>query len=126
MSIEQAIELIRSKYEENKEHEGIKDPVAYTLYQVWKIADSKRTDVLSVKSSTRIAVLPVGIGDSMYWAYPFGPDGIDTGKVSGVMQKSDGSWKIRISNRGSSFFIEEEEIGNGYYLSKDEVPTRTK
>lgn len=41
MSIEDAIELIRSKYEDNKEKRWIRDPVAYTLYEVWKITDSK-------------------------------------------------------------------------------------
>ena len=41
MSIEDASELIRSKYEDNKDKKWVKNPVAYTLYEVWKIADSK-------------------------------------------------------------------------------------
>ena len=41
MSIEDAIDLIRSKYEDNREKKWINNPVAYTLYEVWKIADSK-------------------------------------------------------------------------------------
>ena len=41
LTIEQAIQLIRDKYEENKEHKWVRDPVAYTLYEVWKIVDSK-------------------------------------------------------------------------------------
>lgn len=41
MSIEDAIELIRSKYEDNKGKKWVQNPVAYTLYEVWKIADSK-------------------------------------------------------------------------------------
>lgn len=40
MSLEDAIALIRAKYEENKEKKWINKPVAYTLYEVWKIADS--------------------------------------------------------------------------------------
>lgn len=41
MSIEDAIALIRSKYEDNKTKKWIKKPVAYTLYEVWKITDSE-------------------------------------------------------------------------------------
>ena len=41
MSIQDAIDLIRSKYEDNREKKWINNPVAYTLYEVWKIADSK-------------------------------------------------------------------------------------
>ena len=41
MSIEDAIELLRAKYSENKDKRWIKNPVAYTLYEVWKIADSR-------------------------------------------------------------------------------------
>ena len=41
MSIEDAIDLIRSKYEDNKGKKWVQNPVAYTLYEVWKIADSK-------------------------------------------------------------------------------------
>ena len=35
------ISLVLSKYDENKEKSWIRDPVAYTLYEVWKIMDSK-------------------------------------------------------------------------------------
>ena len=41
MSVEDAIELIRSKYEDNKAKKWVQNPVAYTLYEVWRIADSK-------------------------------------------------------------------------------------
>lgn len=41
MSIEDAIELLRKKYDENKDKRWVRNPVAYTLYEVWKIADSK-------------------------------------------------------------------------------------
>jgi len=41
MSIEEAIKLIRSKYEDNKDKKWVQNPVAYTLYEVWKIVDSK-------------------------------------------------------------------------------------
>ena len=35
------IGLVLSKYDENKEKSWIRDPVAYTLYEVWKIMDRK-------------------------------------------------------------------------------------
>lgn len=41
MTIEDAISLIRAKYEENMTKKWIRNPVAYTLYEVWKIMDSK-------------------------------------------------------------------------------------
>ena len=41
LTIEEAIKLIRDKYEDNKGFSWVRDPVAYTLYEVWKIADSK-------------------------------------------------------------------------------------
>ena len=40
MSLEDAIALIRAKYEDNKAKKWIKKPVAYTLHEVWEIADS--------------------------------------------------------------------------------------
>ena len=42
LTIEQAIELIRDKYDDNKDKKWVHDPVAYTLYEVWKITDSKK------------------------------------------------------------------------------------
>lgn len=41
MTIEDAISLIRAKYEENMTEKWIRNPVAYTLYEVWKIVDSE-------------------------------------------------------------------------------------
>lgn len=41
MTIEDAISLIRAKYEENMTKKWIRKPVAYTLYEVWKIVDSE-------------------------------------------------------------------------------------
>ena len=41
MTIEDAVKLVNDKYRDNKPKRWIHDPVAYTLYEVWKIADSK-------------------------------------------------------------------------------------
>lgn len=41
MSVEEAIQLLRDKYEDNKGKKWINNPVAYTLYEVWQIANSK-------------------------------------------------------------------------------------
>lgn len=42
MTIEQAINLLKSEYEKAKDSPFVKSPVAYALYKVWKIADSKK------------------------------------------------------------------------------------
>lgn len=42
MKIEDAIEMIREKYQENRTKKYIVDPVAYTLHEVWRIADCER------------------------------------------------------------------------------------
>lgn len=42
MKIEQAINLLKSEYEKAKDLSFVKNPVAYALYRVWKIADSEK------------------------------------------------------------------------------------
>ena len=41
MTLEKAIELLRSEYEYAKRQKWIKNPLAYALFQVWKIADKQ-------------------------------------------------------------------------------------
>ncbi len=41
MTIGDAIMLIIDKYHDNKMKQWVIDPVAYTLYEVWKIVESK-------------------------------------------------------------------------------------
>lgn len=48
MSIEDAIRLLREKCADNKGRRWIRNPVAYTLYEVWKIADSKGMEMPTV------------------------------------------------------------------------------
>ena len=43
MTIDEAVNLLTVKHLENKVKKWIRDPVAYTLYEVWQIADSKVT-----------------------------------------------------------------------------------
>ena len=42
MTLEKAIKLIEAEYERAKKLEYIKKPLAYALYQVWKIADREK------------------------------------------------------------------------------------
>lgn len=42
MKIEEAIHLLIAEYEKAQKLAYIKKPVAYALYQVWKMADRKR------------------------------------------------------------------------------------
>ena len=39
MTIGIAVKLLRAKYEKAKRLEWVEKPLAYALYQVWKIAD---------------------------------------------------------------------------------------
>lgn len=41
MTIEQAINLLKSEYEKAKGLSFVKNPIAYALYKVWKMADLK-------------------------------------------------------------------------------------
>lgn len=41
MTLEQAIELLKQEYERAKALKYVKKPLAYALYQVWKIADKR-------------------------------------------------------------------------------------
>ena len=43
MTIEEAVNLLTVKHLENKVKKWIRDPVAYTLHEVWQIADSEVT-----------------------------------------------------------------------------------
>ena len=63
MSIEDAIELIRSKYEDNKDKKWVQNPVAYTLYEVWRITDSKAVYRPSESSKEEA---PAGTYDLLY------------------------------------------------------------
>jgi hypothetical protein len=41
MTLEKAIELLKTEYEKASESNYVYNPLAYALYQVWKIADSE-------------------------------------------------------------------------------------
>jgi len=42
MTLEEAIQMLRDEYERARNLEFVRKPVAYALYQVWKIADRRR------------------------------------------------------------------------------------
>lgn len=44
MKIETAIKNLEEKYETARKLEYVRDPVAWALYQVWKMADNKGKD----------------------------------------------------------------------------------
>lgn len=44
MTIEKALRLLRREYEIAKNLKMVKNPVAYALYNVWKVADRERRD----------------------------------------------------------------------------------
>ncbi len=42
MTLEEAIEMLKTEYEKAKRQKYINNPLAYAVYQVWKKADIKR------------------------------------------------------------------------------------
>ena len=42
MTLEEAIKLLEAEYERAKKLKYIKKPLAYALYQVWKMADRQK------------------------------------------------------------------------------------
>ena len=42
MSLEKAIKLLETEYEKAKRLDFVINPIAYALYQVWKIADGRK------------------------------------------------------------------------------------
>jgi hypothetical protein len=44
MSIDEAKKLLDEQYERAKRLKYVKKPLAFALYQVWKIADKKRSE----------------------------------------------------------------------------------
>ena len=44
MKLEEAKKLLDEEYERAKRLEYVKDPLAFALHQVWKIADKKRRE----------------------------------------------------------------------------------
>ena len=43
MKLEKALRLVTEKYTWAKAHKEIHDPVAWALYQVWRIADDNKS-----------------------------------------------------------------------------------
>lgn len=45
MSLKQAIKLVESEYERAKTLEFVRNPLAYALHKVWKMADASEEEV---------------------------------------------------------------------------------
>lgn len=69
----------------------------------------------------RLIVLPVEIGTELYWVRSWGELCVEVGCVSMLQQKANKSWKIRISNNGSCFDVEQTEIGKSIFLTREEA-----
>ena len=50
MTLEEAIHLLESEYEQAKRLDFVINPIAYALYQVWKKVDRKRKNRLKNKT----------------------------------------------------------------------------
>lgn len=58
MTIARAIKLLQMEYERAKQLEYIHNPLAWALYQVWKMAES--TDQPKITTRTEIALEKMG------------------------------------------------------------------
>lgn len=56
MTIDKAIERLKAEYERAKNLEYVRNPLAYALYQVWKIADGE-SNVRNVTAESAITAL---------------------------------------------------------------------
>ena len=51
MRIEDALNLVQKEYEKSKDLEFVRDPVAYSLYKVWKLADADKRKRVKMSAS---------------------------------------------------------------------------
>lgn len=77
--------------------------------------------LIPVPPHGRLIVLPVEIGTELYWVRSWGELCVEVGCVSMLQQKANKSWKIRISNSGSCFDVEQAEIGKSIFLTREEA-----
>lgn len=71
----------------------------------------------------RLLILPCKVGDEVYFLrhYFDGSAEIVQGKISMLQQKSDLSWKFRVSEGGSVFDRKMDDIGKTIFLTIDEA-----
>lgn len=71
----------------------------------------------------RLLVLPCKVGDVVYFLrhYFDGSAEIVQGKISMLQQKSDLSWKFRVSEGGSVFDRKMDDIGKTVFLTREEA-----
>lgn len=71
----------------------------------------------------RLLILPCKVGDEVYFLrhYFDGSAEIVHGKISMLQQKSDLSWKFRVSEGGSVFDRKMHDIGNTVFLTREEA-----
>ena len=58
MTIAKAIKMLENEYEKARENSYVNNPLAYSLYKVWKIADSE--PVPNVTPNTKRALAAIG------------------------------------------------------------------
>lgn len=44
MTLEKAIKMLKDEYERAKTKSWVRNPLAYALYQVWKVADREKEE----------------------------------------------------------------------------------
>ena len=78
---------------------------------------------IKAEAEGRLLILPCKVGDAVYflWHHFGGSAEIVQGKVSMLQQKSDLSWKFRVSEGGSVFDRKMDDIGKTVFLAREEA-----
>lgn len=79
-----------------------------TDWVVWKEAEA----------GDRLIVLPCKVGDTVWRVYP---NKIVESRISMLQQKSDGTWKVRLSDHWGVHDENIDEIGKTIFLSRKEA-----
>ena len=92
--------------------------MAYLFAELRKLDEVKKAE-----AEGRLPILPCKVGDEVYFLrhYFDGSAEIVQGEISMLQQKSDLSWKFRVSEGGSVFDRKMDDIGKTIFLTIDEA-----
>lgn len=90
----------------------------------WAEALEKLAAYEDAEVNGHLIMLPVKIGDPVYYTEPIWRKFVSKGIVSMLQQKADGTWKFRISDGSSVWDRPMSAIGQTIFLSLEEAERR--
>lgn len=92
--------------------------------------DAEQTEVITklaayedAEEHGRLVILPCKVGDTVYYLNPF--DEIESGKITMIQQKADGTWKFRVTTT-YSHDVTIDAIGKTVFLNREEAEAAMK